>query len=139
MSQPVRPLPVVDDLTRPFWEAARNGHLAIQRCSDCGYYNHPPRRECDRCLSWSLAFEEVSGKGTVWTFTVNYQPTMPGFELPHLVALIELDEQAMLLLPSDMPGLAPEDVRIGQRVSVRFEPLNDEISLPQFVLEGAGA
>src|SRR5947209_6887170 len=102
-TNPTRPLPVIDDLTRPFWEAAKAGRLVIQRCSDCGYYNHPPRQECDRCVSHSLEFSEVSGKGTVWTYTANYQPTMPGFEIPHFVALIELDEQSMLLLPSDMP------------------------------------
>ena len=135
MSQPQRPLPVIDELTRPFWEAAKAGRLAIQRCRDCGYYNHPPRRECDRCSSQALEFADVSGRGTVWTFTVNYQPTMPGFDLPHLVALIELDEQTMLLLPSDMPSIGPGEVAIGQRVRISFEQLNEDVSLPQFVLD----
>jgi uncharacterized OB-fold protein len=134
MTATARPTPIIDDSSRPFWEASREGRLAIQRCQDCGYYNHPPRQECDRCMSHSLQFEPVSGNGTIFTFTVNHQPTMPGFDVPHLVAMIELDEQQRLLLPSDMPDVKPEDVRIGRRVKLTFERISEDVNLPQFTL-----
>jgi len=134
--EPSRAVPAVTDLTRPFWDAAKAGRLAIQRCQDCQRYNHPPRPLCDACMSDKLAFEDVSGSGTVWSYTVMHQKSVAGFEesVPYLTALVELDEQEMLLLPSNMPGAAPDDVRIGQRVRVSFLPLDSDIVLPQFVL-----
>lgn len=145
MTRPERATPGITELTRPFWDAAGQRVLAIQRCRDCGYFNHPPREACDRCLSAKLAFEPVSGLGTVWSFTVMHQQSVAGFEatVPYLTALVELDEQAMLLLVTNLPGASAESAHIGQRVSVAFEPigpLEDGLILPQFVLaDGAGA
>ena len=137
---PTRARPVITDLTRPFWDAAAEGRLAIQRCSSCGYWNHPPRDACDACLSESLSFEPVSGEGTVWSYSAMHQESVAGFEeeVPYLTALVELDDQPMLLLVTNLPGATPQSVRIGQRVRVTFEPLGDELSLPQFtVVEGS--
>ena len=146
MTSPDRATPLITDLTRSFWEGAREGTLAIQRCRECRYFNHPPRAACDRCLSDALAFEAVSGLGTVWSFTVTHQKSVAGFEtsVPYLTALVELDEQPMLLLTTNLPGAAPESIGIGQRVRVTFEPLGspeDGLALPQFVLlhDGTGA
>lgn len=43
---------------------------------------------------------DVCGLGMVWSFTVMHQQSVAGFEasVPYLTALVELDEQAMLLL-----------------------------------------
>jgi uncharacterized OB-fold protein len=130
-----RPLPVVNDLTRPFWEAAAAGRLEVQRCSSCQYFNHPPREACTRCLSGDLEFEPVSGRGTVWSFSVMHQKSVAGFEeaVPYITALVELEEQPMLLFVTNLPGLDPRDVRIGLPVTVTFEPLAEGIALPQFV------
>jgi hypothetical protein len=48
--------------------------------------------------------------------------------------LVELDEQEMLLLATNLPGVEPDPAIVGRRVRVTFEPLNDEVHLPQFVL-----
>lgn len=131
---PSRAVPMVTDLTRPFWDAAKEGRLVIQRCDDCAYYNHPPKPRCDSCHSGSLSFAEVSGRGTVWSFTVMHQQSVAGFEgtVPYVTALVELEEQPMLLLTTNLPGTAAADVRIGAPVRVDFEPLTDDIALPQF-------
>lgn len=123
---PSRATPDVTDLTRPFWDAARAGRLAIQRCADCTHYNHPPRTTCDACLSSHLVFENVSGLGSVWSFTVMHQKSVAGFEdaVPYLTALVELDEQPLLLLVTNLPGADPATVKIGDRVHVTFEPMN---------------
>jgi len=127
-------LPAVDDLSRPFWEAAKQHRLVIQQCGQCGYFNHPPRPVCDACLSQQLAFTPVSGKGTIYTFSVMYQPNIAGFEdqIPYLNILVELDEQPRLFVVSNWPGSERNKVKIGGRVEVYFEDVNEEISLPQF-------
>lgn len=134
-----RPLPAVDDLTRPFWEAARQQQLVVQRCSECGYFNHPPRPVCDACQSQQLAFAPVSGKGTIYTFSVMYQPNIAGFEdqIPYLNVLVELDEQPRLFMVANLPGSERDKVKIGGRVEVYFEKIDDETTLPVFRLVNA--
>ena len=139
-TEPSRARPAITDLTRPFWDAAKDRRLAIQRCAGCRYYNHPPKAACDRCLSTNLAFEDVSGSGSVWSYTVMHQKSVAGFEdaVPYLTALIELDEQPMLLLVTNLPGAAPGEFAIGDRVHVTFEAIGDGLLLPQFALTGVG-
>ena len=131
-----KPRPLIDDLTRPFWEAAREHRLVIQRCQDCRHFNHPPRPVCPACQSAALAFEPVSGRGTIYSFSVMYQPNVAGFgdELPYLNILVELEEQPRLFVVSDLPGAYREQVRIGGRVEVSFEDVDAELTLPKFRL-----
>jgi uncharacterized OB-fold protein len=149
MATPSRAVPDITDLTRSFWDAAREHRLVIQRCADCTHYNHPPRTSCDACLSTNLEFSEVSGRGRVWSFTVMHQKSVAGFEdaVPYLTALVELDEQPLLLLVTNLPGADAATLQIGDRVHAIFEPANPlssqgdgaggEVTLPQFALGDA--
>jgi uncharacterized OB-fold protein len=134
--QPPKPLPAIDDLTQPFWEAAARHQLVIQRCQECAYFNHPPRPVCDACQSQQLTFVPVSGRGRIYSYAVMHQPTIAGFEqdIPYLNLLIELEEQPRLFLVSSLPISAKAQVQIGAAVEVDFEPVNAEITLPQFRL-----
>ena len=131
-----KPRPLIDDLTRPFWDAAKEDRLVIQRCQACSHFNHPPRPVCDACHSDGLAFEQVSGRGTIYSFSVMYQPNVAGFgdELPYLNILIELEEQPQLFLVSHLPESQREHVRIGGKVEVYFEDVDEELTLPKFRL-----
>ena len=131
-----KPLPAIDDLTRPFWHAAAQHRLMIQRCQECNYFNHPPRPLCDACLSQRLEFVPVSGRGTVYSYTVMHQPNIAGFEkeVPYINVLVELDEQPRLFMVSYLPISEREKIRIGGRVEVTFEKIDDEVTLPQFRL-----
>ena len=132
--QQSKPLPAVDDLTRPFWEAAARQQLVVQRCQDCEYFNHPPRPVCDACQSQRLTFVPVSGRGHIYTFAVMHQPNIAGFEqeIPYINLLVELEEQPRLFMVSNLPISAKENVRIGGAVEVYFAPIDEEITLPQF-------
>jgi uncharacterized OB-fold protein len=129
-----KPLPAVDDLSRPFWEAAKQHSLVVQRCGECRYFNHPPKSVCDACQSQQLVFEPVSGRGTIFSFSIMHQPNIAGFEdqIPYVNILVELEEQPLLLMVSNLPGAEKDEVRIGDRVEVYFEDVNEEITLPQF-------
>ena len=131
-----KPVPRPDELTSPFWDAAKEHRLAIQKCKDCGYYNHPPKPLCDKCSSENLAFESVSGKGKIYSYTIMHQKNVPGFEaeIPYLNVLVELEEQPKLFMITNLRGAGPKDVKIGQAVEVIFERLTDDIALPQFKL-----
>jgi uncharacterized OB-fold protein len=129
-----KPVPVPDDLSRRFWEAAKERRLMIQRCGSCGYYNHPPRPFCDACLGQELRFEPVSGRGIVHTFTVMHQRDVAGFEedAPFINLVVELAEQPRLLMVSNLPIAERANVRIGAAVQVDFEDRDEGVAVPQF-------
>ncbi len=114
-----RILPQLDDLNRPFWTGGREGKLMILRDRRTGRWVHPPERQA--LGANHLAAEPVSGKGCVFTFTVNHHRYHPEVPVPYVIALVELDEQPGLRLPANIVGCAVEDVHIGMRVRVDFE------------------
>src|SRR5438874_2180073 len=130
MSLPRPPLPALEPESERFWRACREGWLEISRCRGCGWYVHPPRPVCPRCHGRDLGWERTSGTGTVVSYTVNHQRWIPTMEVPYVIALVELAEQAGLRLTTNLVGCAPDDVRIGMPVRVRFEPVSDAIALP---------
>jgi uncharacterized OB-fold protein len=125
------PLPELDPDTEPFWTGGSSGRLRITRCAACGLWLHPPQPVCRRCLSTDVAPDDASGFGTVFTFTVNHQPWIPGVAVPYTLAIVELDEQAGLRLTTRLVGIEPGAVRIGLRVQVTFEQA-DDVWLPLF-------
>lgn len=135
-----KPVPVPDELTAPFWEAANRGVLAIQHCAACERYVHPPEAVCPHCQSTDLAFREVSGRARVYTHTVVRDNITRGFAEgePYVIGIIELVEQERLVLVANVVGVAPEEVRIGMPLRVTFERLTDDIALPQFEPEEEG-
>jgi uncharacterized protein len=129
------PPPVfINDLTRPYWDAARQGQLVIQRCQACRTYIHLPRPVCRACESFDLAFEPVSGRGTLFTFTETHKVFHPYYadKVPFFLATIELEEQAHLLMLSNLVGVARADVRFGMAVKVQFEWQTPELAIPVF-------
>jgi hypothetical protein len=137
MTQPKgKPLPAPDELSQPFWDAAKQHKLVIQCCQKCGYFNHPPRPACDACQSQQFHFEPVSGRGTIYSFTVMHQPNIAGFEdqIPYVNILVELEEQPLLLMVANLPGSERDKIRIGGRVEAYFEDVDVDVTLPQFRL-----
>ena len=125
-------IPGVTDLTRPYWENARAGRLVTQRCRNCGRIWHPPLPACPGCQSARTGWREMSGDGTVYTFTVVTHPTHFAFadKVPYVIAIVELAEGPRLV--TGVTGCAPEAVRVGMPVRVRFQPVTDDITLPYF-------
>ncbi len=128
-----KPLPQVDPESQPYWNAAREGRLLIKRCADCGKAHHYPRELCPHCHSDRVTWEQASGKGTVYTYTVARRPAGPAFkaDTPYVVALVELAEGPRMM--TNLVSVDLERVRIGLPVQVRFEAISDEITLPKFM------
>lgn len=127
---PGRPLPEINDLSRPFFEAARRGVLKIMRCARCGTYQLPGRLACDVCLSGELEWVEASGRGAVFSFVVMHQKYHPAFETPYNVAVVELEEGPRLV--TNVVGVQDEDLRVGMVVEAEFEEVSEEVALPVF-------
>jgi uncharacterized OB-fold protein len=68
----------------------------------------------------------------VYTYTVVYHATHAAMadKVPYISALIELDEGPRVL--TNLRNCAEDQVQIGMPVTVIFEELTPEITLPQF-------
>jgi uncharacterized protein len=116
----VFPAPQVNDENRAFWTAGGAGELRIIRCNECGYYIHPPSPRCPKCLSDDVEPSPVSGRGSVYTYTVNRRDWSPGLEVPYVIAIVQLDEQPDLRLMTNIVGCSADEVAIGMPVQVEF-------------------
>ncbi len=123
-------LPELRDATRPFWTGGADGQLLIQHCAACERWVHPPVDACPTC-GGSLEARPVSGHGTVFTFTVNEQQFHPDVLPPNIIAIVVLDEQDDLRLPTNIIGCEEDDLAIGMRVRVVFER-NGDVYVPLF-------
>ena len=127
-----KPRPAPESL--PYWQAAREHRLALPKCDECQKFWFPPSRTCPHCLSTKFSFQNVSGKGKVFSFVTFHRVYRPAFtnDVPYVVALIELDEGPRLL--SNIMGVTHEQVRCEMRVEVVFDDYDEEISIPKFKL-----
>jgi len=84
--------------TQPYWDAAANGRLVIQRCGDCSKAYFPPAPVCPHCTSRNLVWEEMSGRATLYSFVITASP-WPLWEMtaPMSVATVALEEGPRLL------------------------------------------
>ena len=135
---PFRILPKVNPDTEFFWTGGESGELRFLRCGDCHYYIHPPTPVCPRCLSRNVAPAAVSGRATVATYTVNYQPWIPGFDPPYVIAIVEIEEQPDVRLMTNIVECPPDAVYVGMPVEVRFEQ-HDDVWIPLFAPRAAVA
>jgi hypothetical protein len=121
-------LPLVTPDTAFFWDGTTAGELRIQRCAKCGVLRHPPGPMCPACGEASDGgYAVAAGTGEVFSYVVHHHPPVPGKRLPMVVALVQLPEGVRIL--GEMPGVRPDQVRIGLPVRVTFTPAGD-MSLP---------
>jgi uncharacterized OB-fold protein len=129
---PAFPAPVPTRDSAPFWEAAKQDILLIQRCTDCGQAQFYPRGFCIHCLSEHLEWIAASGQGHIQSFTICYMPGHPAMagRVPYAMALVDLAEGVRMLAEIQDADLAK--ISVGDAVKVVFEQRADGWTLPQF-------
>ncbi len=131
MSDPTaRPVPEITPRMRPFWAAASEGRLVVQRCDHCGKKHFPAIEICSGCLHDDLSWIDVSGSGSVFSFVVMHQVYHPAFaeRVPYVVADVKLDEGPRII--SNVIDCEPAQVAIGMPVIVDFERLDTAVGSP---------
>jgi uncharacterized protein len=132
---PLRPQITPD--TAFFWAGTAAGELRIQRCARCGALRHPPGPMCPACgTPGDGGYLVAAGTGEVFSYVVHHHPPVPGKKLPLVVALVQLPEGVRMV--GEMPGVAPDQVRVGLPVRATFvrpggEHL-DDLTLPAWRL-----
>jgi uncharacterized protein len=142
VSRSARPLPIPDELSAPYWQAAAQHVLVIARCSHCAVLVHPPDVVCPHCHCTDPQYEfvPVSGKATVKSWTVMRQSFLPGFndDLPFVLVDVELVEQPDLRMIGRLLDGPSAPLHLGAPVGVAFEDVAEGVAVPAFALELAG-
>jgi uncharacterized protein len=127
-----------DPWTLPFWEATRAHRLMVQRCSDCGTHRMPPAAFCWVCQSQKVAWDDHSGDGTIYTFTVTHRTVLPILSeaTPFAVAVVELAGLHEIRMVGNVIDADPEKLRIGQGVRVAWDDIDEWVTIPRFVIDG---
>jgi uncharacterized OB-fold protein len=119
------PAPEVTVETRPFWDAAAAGRLLVKRCEACGERHHYPRARCPFCGSERTTWQEASGRGRIYSFSV-----MRRAPQPYAIAYVTLDEGATMM--TNIVDCDLDAIRIGQAVRVVFRPSDGGPPVPMF-------
>src|SRR4051812_22207552 len=125
----LRPVPVPDEASAPFFEGAARGALVLQRCGSCGAFMWPVRPRCVECFSGELEWAPSSGRAELYSFAVVYQ-RYPGFDEPYVVAAVESSEGVRFT--TSIVGAEPGELVIGMPLEVVFERLSDDVVVPKF-------
>ena len=130
-----RPIPMPTPLTQHFWDGAKAEKIVFQHCQTCDNWQHPPSPVCTNCIGVDLKFEEAAQTGTIFSFTVGFHGGDRRFAaaIPYASIVVEMDG-SKVLMAGNLLDVPYTEAHVGRRVKVVFEPLTDDITLPQFKL-----
>ena len=129
-----KPVAAADGLDAPFWAAARDERLLIQKCGACGRWQWGPEWLCHRCHSFDLSFEEVTPQGRIYSYERVWHPVHPALaeQGAYIVVLVELPHADDVRLVGNLLGDPEQAVEIGAAVEAVFEHHADDD--PSFTL-----
>lgn len=127
-----KPLPAITATSRPFWDAAREHRLLIQRSKKTGKAVFYPRATSPYGPKDELEWIEASGLGTVYSFTIARRPTAPQWasDVPYVLAIVELAEGARMT--TNIVNCDVDAVRIGMPVRAVFDDVTLGVTLVKF-------
>ena len=125
------PVPEVNPETAPFWAATARGELLVRQCEDCDSLIWYPRSVCPECGSLRTRWQPVSGRGQIYSYTVNYRGEGPYRESgPYVLAYVELDEGPRLM--TNVVEAEAGALAVGLPVEVTFHDTGEGSALPRF-------
>ena len=115
----------VDPVSQPFFDAACDGRLLVQRCLQCGT-TQVGSEICNHCFGTQLEWVAASGKGVIHSFVVMHLAYHAALKPPYCSAIVELQEgpRIPVLL------LDRTEVKTGQAVALAFAPTENGTMVP---------
>jgi len=125
-------IPEPAENTKPFFDGAHEGKLRLQVCTDCETWAYPVTNVCSNCGSTEIVWRDASGRGTVYAHGRLARQYHPRHEdrLPLILAQIDIDEG--LRLNTNVVGIDPKELKVGDAVEVDFETFADGGAVPVF-------
>ncbi len=137
MTTPQKPLPKATPETEAFWQGCKEGKLTLPRCGDCNQFHYYPRAICPHCWGRTLTWEELSGKGKLYSYVISHRPA-PGFqeETPYAIAVVELDEGPRMMTNLTGVDQTPEALVLDMPLEITFEEVTEEVTMFKFKPSG---
>ena len=126
------PIPRMTEVSRPFWEGAKERKLMLQRSRKTGQYVFYPRPVSPFGADDTLEWTEASGRGHIFAFTVAREPTAAHFagKAPYVIAVVELEEGPRMT--ANILDCDPEAVHAGMPVETTYVDISPDRTLVQF-------
>jgi uncharacterized OB-fold protein len=107
-----------------FIDHLEKGEVAGTRCVDCGASFFPPRADCCHCLSSNMEWFDISGTGTLVTYSkLKFAPMGFDGDLPYAIALLDYgDYKVFGRIAGDV---ASEDIKIGMQMKAASNTLEN--------------
>ncbi|MEW5947433.1 MAG: zinc ribbon domain-containing protein [bacterium] len=118
-----------DSASKTFYEKLAEKKFETTKCRDCGEVFFPPRVLCPHCLSTSLEWTPLSGRGVLYAFS--WQERGVRFVKPDVLGLVDLEDCAGRIF-SRIAGKY-EDLGIGMPLRIDFVEVHPGFFLHQFV------
>ena len=134
-----RPIPVPNELTKPFWDACNERRLVVQNCSACNRKQFPPQANCAKCgKPDNLAWIEVQGKGHIMSYFVIHDSRMKAIQAmqPLNLAIVALDEDPEINFLGNLPGTPVDEVPMGAPVELVFDEVEGGQLVPDWKVIG---
>jgi uncharacterized OB-fold protein len=130
------PYPVPEYGAEPYWQACNDERLVMQRCTACSKFRWHPTPLCPYCQAEGFAWEPLSGRGRIHTWTVITHPVHPAAigKVPYVVVEVELEEQLGLRMLSNLIDADPAAIAFDAPVALSFEQHPSGQKLPIFRL-----
>lgn len=121
-----KPMPVKTPTSAPFWDALAQHTIKIQYSPSLGSYVFYPRLLAPGTLADDLEWREISGMGTLYTFTIAERPVHPSFagDVPQVLAIVQWDEGPRV--STEIVTDDPSSLRLGMRVKPVFVDYPDD-------------
>jgi uncharacterized protein len=123
-----------DAHTQPFWDAAREQRFELPRCRECGVFVNPPTGYCPRCRGEDYEWVRLSGRATLYTYTVVWHPVVPAMSetVPYVLVVVKLPDANDTKFVTNIVECDVDDLRIGQDLEVVWTDHSDGYVLPRF-------
>jgi len=85
-----------------------------KKCTECGHVYFCEADICSRCGNKELVPAKFSGKGIIYSFTINYVPTLHlKDKAPYAVGIVDLEQGPRITVRLNLPG---SELKIGKEV-----------------------
>ncbi len=120
MNSVTNPMPEPTPTSAPFWQGLAAGKVLLQQCNACNKWIYYPRSHCPACLSNDVSWQEVTGEGKIYSYTIARRPTAPQFKgmEPQFIAVVELNEGVRM--NSVIVNVSKSELQVGLQLKPVF-------------------
>ncbi len=123
--------PTVTIETEPYWNGLAEGVVRLPHCGSCDSIIWYPRAVCPGCGTTELDWRELSGKGTIYSFSIARRtPGSWGKVAPYVLAYVELVEGPRVM--TNIINTDPDSLQCGQSVRAVFDPTPEGMAVLRF-------